>query len=172
LHVNHNVRPDLSYAIIVFDASNISYPGPQPKSVTQRYYGGSEDYFTHKNSGIDFHLDVGTNCGKGCSQSLLSLRGNYSAPLYADRALDILKDHDPSIPLFLYSPFQSVHCPIEAPASYVQPYLHLAPQRQVFAGMLAALDEAVGRVYKGFTDKGMTDNLLTIFTTDNGGPVL
>ena len=58
-----------------------------------------------------------------------------------------------------HTPAQSVHCPIEAPESYVQPYLHLAPQRQVFAGMLAALDEAVGRVYKGFTDKGMTDNL-------------
>eukprot|EP00040_Diaphanoeca_grandis_P031788 m.190866 g.190866 ORF g.190866 m.190866 type:complete len:535 (+) comp32415_c4_seq1:177-1781(+) len=135
------------------------------------YYGGSEDYFTHKNTGIDFHLDIGARCGPNCSQSLLDLRGNYSAPLYADRALTIINEHDASVPLFLYTPYQSVHCPIEAPASYVQPYLHLHPQRQVFAGMLAALDEAIGRVQNAFVEKQMDSNLLIIFSTDNGGPV-
>jgi hypothetical protein len=49
--------------------------------------------------------------------------------------------------------------------------MHLAPQRQVFAGMVAALDEAVGRVYQGFVDNGLDENLLIWFTTDNGGPV-
>lgn len=37
------------------------------------YYGGSEDYYTHKNSGIDFHLDIGAKCGLNCSQNLLSM---------------------------------------------------------------------------------------------------
>jgi hypothetical protein len=71
------------------------------------------DYYTHKNSGIYFHLDVGADCGPGCSKSLLDLNGNYSAPLYADRTLDLLKAHDPSTPLFVYQAMQSVHCPIE-----------------------------------------------------------
>ena len=38
---------------------------------------------------------------------------------------------------------ESVHCPIQAPQSYVEPYMHLDPNRRTFAGMLAALDEAV-----------------------------
>jgi len=135
------------------------------------YYGGSEDYYSHKNSGIDLHLDVGKNCGQNCSISLIDLAGNYSAPFYAERALTILKEHDATTPLFLYTPYQSVHCPIEAPKEAIAPYLHLHPQRQVFAGMLAELDMAVGRVHQGFVEKGMDSNLLIIFSTDNGGPV-
>ena len=34
---------------------------------------------------------------------------------------------------------ESVHCPIQAPQSYVEPYMHLDPNRRTFAGMLAAL---------------------------------
>ena len=58
-----------------------------------------------------------------------------------------------------------MHCPIEAPVSYVEPYLHLDPNRQKFAGMLAALDEAVGVVVGAYEKKGMWDNTLTIFST-------
>ena len=58
-----------------------------------------------------------------------------------------------------------MHCPIEAPASYVEPYLQLDPNRQKFAGMLAALDEAVGIVVGAFEKKEMWDNTLTVFST-------
>ena len=49
-------------------------------------------------------------------------------------------------PFFLYLPFQAVHSPIQAPQRYVAPYQGLDPNRRVFGGMLAALDEAVKRV--------------------------
>lgn len=58
-----------------------------------------------------------------------------------------------------------MHCPIEAPSSYVEPYLQLDPNRQKFAGMLAALDEAVGIVVGAFQEKEMWDDTLTIFST-------
>ena len=89
---------------------------------------------------------------------------------------------------------ESVHCPIQAPQSYVEPYMHLDPNRRTFAGMLAALDEAVrasplfrwwgvatlgsahrgsvgaqvGKVVTGFEEKEMWEATLTVFTTDNG----
>ena len=68
-------------------------------------------------------------------------------------------------------PWQNVHYPIQAPPSYVEPYLHLDPNRRVFAGVLAALDDAVGRVVRGYQEKGLWDNTLTVFSTDNGGPI-
>ena len=61
---------------------------------------------------------------------------------------------------------KSVHCPIEVPPQYVQPYAHLDPNRRMFAGMLAAMDEAVGSVADGLRAKGMYDNTLIVFTTD------
>lgn len=87
--------------------------------------------------------------------------------------LTLSKSHpDPEgKPFFLYAAFQSVHEPIEAPPEYVQPYLHLDPNRRTFGGMLAALDEAVGIVQEAFVAKGMWSNTVTIFTTDNGGPI-
>ena len=47
----------------------------------------------------------------------------------------------------------------------MEPYLKLDPNRQKFAGMLAALDEAVGIVVDAFEKKEMWDNTLTIFST-------
>ena len=38
-------------------------------------------------------------------------------------------------PLFLYVPFQSVHNPMEAPASYVDKYKHIHNKtRRIYAG--------------------------------------
>lgn len=144
------------------------------------YYSGSQDYYTHRDSGFDLHYDVGENCGENCSVPALAVSGNYSTELYADHAVQLISDHvqpragnpgtNPA-PLFIYQAFQSVHEPIEAPAHYVTPYAHLDPNRQMFAGMVAALDLAIGRVVTAWQAAELWDDTLTIFSTDNGGPV-
>lgn len=114
---------------------------------------------------MDLHLDVGANCGKGCSQPQWDVYSNYSTPLYGARAAQVISEHDPSTgPLFLYAAFQAVHAPIEAPDSYVKPYMSLAPERRVFAGMLACLDEAVGTIVAALKAKGIFENTGIIFT--------
>eukprot|EP00045_Choanoeca_perplexa_P014076 m.163633 g.163633 ORF g.163633 m.163633 type:complete len:539 (+) comp16556_c0_seq1:375-1991(+) len=135
------------------------------------YYSGSQDYYTHKDSGYDFHDDVGRNCGPNCSIARLDQNGIYSTYLYAERAQQVIEAHDPQQPLFMYMAFQSVHCPIQAPASFVAPYSHLTPERQTFAGMVAALDEGIANITEMLKFRGMWDDTLVIFTTDNGGPV-
>jgi arylsulfatase B len=119
------------------------------------------------------HLDVGPNCGAGCSQPQLQSKGNYSAGLYAHRTLAVIDEHVrewAEDPLFIYAAFQSVHCPVQVPQRYVKPYLHLDPNRQQFAGMLAALDEAIGTIVDGFKSAvsggDFWENTLTIFSTD------
>ena len=89
------------------------------------YYSGSQDYYTHRDTGFDFRLDIGRDCGPNCSVSMHSLDGQYSTPLYGDRAVKLVQEHDfEQAPLFIYAAFQSVHCPIEAPSSCVlSPFL-------------------------------------------------
>ena len=51
-------------------------------------------------------------------------------------------------PLFLYLAFQAVHSPTEVPDAYVEKYKREVDdvERQVFAGMVEAMDEGIGRV--------------------------
>lgn len=130
--------------------------------------------------GVDFRLDVGRNCGANCSRTMYSQcstggSGNYSAGLYAERGATVVRQHaadeGAGVPLFLYTAFQSVHAPIQAPPAAAAPYQHLDPTRRTFGGMLAELDAAVGHVRSAFEAAGMWENTLTVFTTDNGGPV-
>jgi len=56
------------------------------------------------------------------------------------------------------------------PDSYIEPYQDLPKIRRTIAGMLSAVDEAIGQITKAFEDKGMQKETLFIFSSDNGGP--
>jgi len=80
-----------------------------------------------------------------------------------------VKEHDGRKPFFLYVPFNAVHTPLQAPDSYLEPYQNLPEQRRKLAGMLAAMDEAVGQIVAAVEARGLRDNTLFVFSSDNGG---
>ncbi|XP_046566778.1 arylsulfatase B-like [Haliotis rubra] len=131
------------------------------------YYSGAEEYFTHINQrssevGLDFRYNKTVH---------RDANGTYSANVFADRAIEIIRSHDNSKPLYLYLPFQSVHAPLEVPPKYENMYKNIETiSRRVYCGMVSALDEAVGNITQALEEKGLMDNLLLVFTTDNGGP--
>ena len=74
-------------------------------------------------------------------------------------------------PYFVYLPFNAVHGPMEATKKYTDRFAHITDaNRRTYAGMLTALDEAVGRVLAAVKDSGQEDNTLVFFFSDNGGP--
>src|SRR5262249_22069628 len=124
------------------------------------HYNGALDYFTHiRDGGLDWHRDDRASHDEG-----------YSTHLLAREAARIVAAHDPSRPLFLYVPFNAVHAPHQVPDSYKAPYANLAEPRRTYAGMVAAMDEAVGQVVAAIDRKGMRPNTLFVFSSDNGGP--
>uniref|UniRef100_F6TLU2 Arylsulfatase B-like n=2 Tax=Ciona intestinalis TaxID=7719 RepID=F6TLU2_CIOIN len=141
------------------------------------YYCGAEDYYTkqvHANfhfgnktrrvSGFDFHDN---------SRTEWEANGTYSSYLYRDRAVRIIKSHNSSIPLFMYLPFQSVHFPLQVPAKYIKRYRHIKDRkRRTFSAMVTAMDEAIGSVVDALKWKGIWQDTLVVFTTDNGGQTL
>ncbi len=123
-------------------------------------YNGMIDYFSHvRDGGHDWHRD-----DKACYDE------GYSTHLIAREAVRLLDEHDGRRPLFLYVPFNAVHAPLQVPEEYTKPYSHLRPQRRTYAGMVAAMDEAIGQIIAAIRRKGMMENTLVVFSSDNGGP--
>lgn len=124
------------------------------------HYFGAIDYFTHLRDGShDWYRDDQEVQEEG-----------YSTHLIAREACRLIAEKNPSKPLFLYVPFNGVHSPMQVPDRYLEPYGALIGPRQKLAGMLAAVDEAVGQVVSSLEKAGLRENTLIVFSSDNGGP--
>lgn len=135
---------------------------PTKRGFDQQYgmWFGAIDYFTHMRDGdLDWHRN-----DQPCKDE------GYSTHLIAKEACHFIRKRDASKPFFLYLPFNAVHGPLQVPESYLKPYGNLTGKRKTYAGMLAAMDEAVGQVVAALEEQGIIDNTLIVFSSDNGGP--
>lgn len=73
-------------------------------------------------------------------------------------------------PFFLFLATTAPHAPIGAAPEYVEPYLEMGFNREVsnFYGMVSNIDENLGRLRSYLQEKGMDENTLLIFMSDNG----
>jgi arylsulfatase A-like enzyme len=124
------------------------------------HYNGALDYFTHeRDGGFDWHRDDKVQRDEG-----------YATHLLAREAVRDIQQRDKSKPLFLYVPFNAVHAPLQVPEKYKAPYATLPEPRRTYAGLTAAMDEAVGQITAELDRQGMRDDTLILFASDNGGP--
>src|SRR5690242_3070057 len=93
--------------------------------------------------------------------------GQYSTELFARDAAQFIRDNRAN-PFFLYVPFNGVHYPMHAPRKYVERFPGLDPERQMYAAMLAAVDDGVGEVMRTLRELRLVDNTLVFFSADNG----
>ena len=74
-------------------------------------------------------------------------------------------------PFFLFFSFNAVHLPLEATEAYESRFPKITdPARKTYAGMLSALDDAIGRVMNRLRELDMEEETLVFFYSDNGGP--
>lgn len=124
------------------------------------HYNGQIDYFKHdRDGGFDWHKDDRVCRDEG-----------YSTHLIAKEACRFVTETAGRKPFFLYVPFNAVHTPHQVPEEYLKPYGHLKGERKKYAGMLAAMDEAVGQIVDAVEKAGQRSNTLFLFSSDNGGP--
>ncbi|XP_052794795.1 arylsulfatase B-like [Mya arenaria] len=141
------------------------------------YLQGAEGYYDHTYEFVgppnstQWGLDWRRN-----DEVVWTDREQYSTSLFTREAVNLINAHNDSEPLFLYVAHQAVHCgnpddPLEAPQSYVNRFPHIHNyHRKLFAGMVSTLDDSVGEIVRNLEDRGMLDNSVILFTTDNGGP--
>ncbi|XP_077868583.1 arylsulfatase B-like [Saccoglossus kowalevskii] len=95
--------------------------------------------------------------------------GTHNTMLFSERAERIVKNHNPESPLFLYVPYMAPHFPLQAPQGFEEAVQLDDTDRRTFAGMMAAMDQGVGNITQALKDKGMWDDTLFVFLSDNGG---
>jgi arylsulfatase A-like enzyme len=127
------------------------------------FYGnvmGEVDYFTHERGGI---IDWQRN-------GVFLNEPGYYMTLIGDEAVKLIDAQDGKKPFFLYFASLAPHAPYQAPQEYKDLYPSVADKnRQAYAGMISSLDHEVGRIVAALEKKGLRDNTLIIFASDNGG---
>lgn len=94
----------------------------------------------------------------------------YDTTLFGNEAVKRIEEHDPSKPLYLYLAFTAPHTPYQAPDEYLDKYPEIADtSRRAYAAMITAMDDQIGRVLEALDKRGMRDNTLVLFHSDNGG---
>jgi arylsulfatase A-like enzyme len=72
-------------------------------------------------------------------------------------------------PFFCYLPTNVPHWPHNVAEEYVRPYRGVVPDRRAtLYGMIANLDENVGRILGFLRDSGLENDTIVVFTSDNG----
>tara|TARA_R110001606_G_scaffold12165_2_gene52304 strand:- start:10735 stop:12123 length:1389 start_codon:yes stop_codon:yes gene_type:complete len=129
---------------------------------------GGADYFRH-------HPVMG---GKEILSGLMEdnseiERVGYLTDLFGDEAVKRLREK--SLPLFLSLHFTAPHWPWEGRedeevARQIRDFLHYdGGTREVYARMIEAMDDNVGKVIATLKELGEFDNSIIVFTSDNGG---
>jgi arylsulfatase A-like enzyme len=98
---------------------------------------GELDYFTHDEHGVlDWFRDNEPVKEEG-----------YTTTLIGQDAARLIEGHDAATPLYLYLTFNAPHTPYQAPKEYIDRYRNIEdPTRRTYAGMVACLDDEIGRV--------------------------
>ena len=136
---------------------------------------GSGDHFRHEKREklkrtVLYGYDLWRNNTVSWTEGLSEI---YSTTLYRDEALRIISTHDPKHPLFMYLAFQAPHGPLQVPREWFKHNSGITDRkRRYIAGMVTALDSAVGELVTNLKSRGLWENTVLVFTTDNGGQIM
>ena len=93
----------------------------------------------------------------------------YCTDVFFNAALNwIGRNRD--LPFFAYITPNAPHTPLDVPESFARSYQErgLGPDAAKFYGMIANIDQNIGRLVMRIRDMGLEENTLIIFLTDNG----
>ena len=96
--------------------------------------------------------------------------GRYLTDVFSDEAVHFIDRHHKE-PFLLYVAYNAPHWPFEAPEEDIARNSHIANEkRRVYAGMITALDDAVGGLVSRLKEYRIEENTMIFFISDNGAP--
>lgn len=105
-------------------------------------------------------------------------KGTYATDLFTQVAVETIRQHDQSKPLFMYLAHLSPHAgndydPLQAPEDELAKFAYINDEkRRKYAAMVSRLDTGIGEVVNALSDTGMLANTIVLFFCDNGAPTI
>ena len=155
---------------------------------------GFEHFYGHLHTEVGYYPPFANQGGKDFQRNGVSINDEgYETDLLAEEGSRYIRERDPSKPFFLYLPFLAPHTPLDAPRHLQDKYADidtdLPPARSVqtdgtrtisklllrdsarpmYAAVVDAMDQAIGRVLETLDEEGISDNTIVLFFSDNGG---
>jgi len=132
---------------------------------------GFQEAVYHLGWGITSMADVWQNdCFDGRFRHNGALRTykGYCTDVWFDLSMEWIRERRARRePFFLYLPTNAPHGPHWVPGKYKQLYPGIGPA--AFFGMIANLDENMGRLEAFLRETGLRDDTILVFMNDNGG---
>ncbi|KAG7308075.1 hypothetical protein JYU34_006717 [Plutella xylostella] len=140
--------------------------------------GGYVDYYTYNK--IETWPDGRTMFGLDLFDGFKAQdkEQRYLGDALTDRAINIIRRHNASQPLFLHLAHNAPHAgnsggALQPPLYTTVKNRHIAnSDRRLYADIVTHLDRCVGQVVRALADKNILDNTIIIFASDNGAPTV
>ena len=155
---------------------------------------GFDHFYGHLHTEVGFYPPFANQGGKDFQLNGVSINDDgYETYLLADEVSRYIRERDKNRPFFMYMPFIAPHTPLDAPQELQDKYkdidtdlpparsrqtddtrrmatMMLQPSaRPMYAAVVDAMDQAIGRVLQTLEEEGIADNTIVLFFSDNGG---
>jgi len=155
---------------------------------------GFDHFYGHLHTEVGFYPPFANQGGKDFQLNGVSIDDDgYETYLLADEVSRYIRERDKNRPFFMYMPFIAPHTPLDAPQELQDKYkdidtdlpparsrqtddtrrmatMMLQPSaRPMYAAVVDAMDQAIGRVLQTLEEEGIADNTIVLFFSDNGG---
>jgi arylsulfatase A-like enzyme len=97
----------------------------------------------------------------------------YLTDQITDKAINFIGSQDArkTQPFFAYVAYNAPHWPLQVPKVYYDRFPAIKdPVRRTYVAMIASLDDAVGKILNTLEKKGLRQNTMVVFLSDNGCP--
>lgn len=97
----------------------------------------------------------------------------YLTDELSDRAVEFVsRKAEADEPFFLYLAYNAPHAPLQATQEYLDRFPHIEDEnRRTYAAMISAMDDGIGDLLTALDRRGIADNTIVFFLSDNGGVI-
>jgi arylsulfatase A-like enzyme len=144
------------------------------------HVGHSRKKYLPNNLGFEYHYGNHTGCLEHWNHTYHDVHDffengspiypeGHSTDLYANKAIEIIKNRSKKNPFFICLAFNAPHVPLQTHDHFVQKYNFDNHNRNLFSAMVTHMDYKIGEIINVLKKENIFEETIIWFTSDNGG---